>query len=120
MEGKALLFVYGSLLEGEANHALLVGARFVRACRTAPCFDLFDLGPFPAMTEGGRKAVVGELYEVDAWFVDELDAFEGHPDLFRRVTIHLDDGSEALAYVAPRELAANGALIASGDYRRRG
>jgi len=100
-----LLFVYGSLMRGEANHHLLGAAAdgtFAGAARTEPRFELIDLGPYPGMVGGGRHSVAGELYRVAAAVLEALDEFEGHPGYFRRTTIRLADGRAAEAYlVAP-------------------
>ncbi|MEZ4299723.1 MAG: gamma-glutamylcyclotransferase family protein, partial [Polyangiaceae bacterium] len=70
-----LLFVYGSLLRGEDNHAVLAGARFVATARTAPRYTLVDLGPYPALVPGGETEVSGELFEVGPALLTELDDF---------------------------------------------
>jgi gamma-glutamylcyclotransferase (GGCT)/AIG2-like uncharacterized protein YtfP len=94
-----LLFVYGTLKRGHRNHRLLAGQRFVRATETVPEFRLYDLGPFPGMVrhpDGGP--VRGELFLVSGCCLDELDDFEGVPDLFTRERVELADGEEAWAY----------------------
>ena len=41
------LFVYGTLMQGEANHGELAGAPFWGSARTADGFELWNLGPYP-------------------------------------------------------------------------
>ena len=77
----------------------MAGATFVREVRTEARFTLADLGPFPALREGGGTAVRGELYEVTAEQLAALDCFEGVPHLYERVTVRLEDGAHAQAYV---------------------
>jgi gamma-glutamylaminecyclotransferase len=125
-----LLFVYGTLRRGEPNHPKLGGARFVGMARTQPRYDLVDFGGFPALLEHGRTSVIGELYEVPAEHVSELDAFEDVPTLYERKAVALDavanDSRErvmlgrddALAYVMRRETASRAPHIAGGDWRR--
>jgi gamma-glutamylcyclotransferase (GGCT)/AIG2-like uncharacterized protein YtfP len=113
-----LLFVYGTLRRGEPNHQELGGARFIARVRTAPVYELVDLGHFPALVEGGTTAVQGELYEVDEHWVDRLDAFEEAPELYDRKHVRLE-GDTVLAYVMRRDVAGPAPRIPSGDWRRR-
>lgn len=97
MSGALRLFVYGTLRAGEPAHALLRGAALLRRCRTAPGWTKVELDAYPALVPG-EGTVEGELYEVDAATLAALDEYEGHPDLFVRVTVVLDDGTSAQAY----------------------
>lgn len=115
----ALLFVYGTLLRGEINHREIEGARFVREARTEPAFELVDLGEYPALVPGGSLAVPGELYAVSPAQLVALDAFEGHPELYLRSPIRLDDGEQAEAYLLAPERAAGLPRIAGGSWRAR-
>jgi gamma-glutamylaminecyclotransferase len=112
-----LVFVYGTLRQDEVNHDLLAPARFVAEARTEPCFELFDLGPFPAMSANGRTAVLGELYAVDDATLARLDHLEGHPRLYQRTRIRLDDGQEVQTYLMDHARMRGRVLIASGDWR---
>jgi gamma-glutamylcyclotransferase (GGCT)/AIG2-like uncharacterized protein YtfP len=115
----SVLFVYGSLLMGEVNHAQLTGARKLADALTEARFELVDLGPYPALVRGGATSVAGELYEVTARLLAALDAFEGHPDLYRRERIRLADGREVGAYLYDAERAQPYPRIASGRWRDR-
>jgi gamma-glutamylaminecyclotransferase len=97
--GPTRVFVYGTLLAGEGNHALLQTARFIGAARTPPGFGLYDLGAFPGLVRGGQAAVVGEVYEVDAPTLAALDDLEDHPTFYQRTIIVLEDGSVAATYL---------------------
>jgi gamma-glutamylcyclotransferase (GGCT)/AIG2-like uncharacterized protein YtfP len=112
-----LVFTYGTLLRGEANHDLLARARFVAEARTQPCFELFDLGPFPAMSARGQTAVVGEIYAVDDATLVRLDRLEGHPSFYQRTRIRLDDGREVQTYLMGRTKMRGRVRIPSGDWR---
>ena len=112
-----LVFTYGTLLRGEINHELLTRARFVSEARTEPCFELFDLGPFPAMSAGGETAVLGEIYAVDDATLARLDRLEGHPTLYQRTRIRLDGGQEVQTYLMDRARMRGCELIPSGDWR---
>ena len=108
------LFVYGTLMRAGANHALLAGARFEGAARTASGFALVDLGAYPGMVRGGAAAVAGELFEVDRAILARLDRLEGHPHLFRRARVPLADGRPALAYLLDPAHAAGHPPIPPG------
>jgi gamma-glutamylcyclotransferase (GGCT)/AIG2-like uncharacterized protein YtfP len=114
-----VLFVYGSLLPGEQHEGQLAGARALGEARTEATYTLVDLGTYPALLEGGTTAIVGELYEVDEGTLRRLDAFEGHPDEYRRAPVRLAGGARAEAYFFPRSQAADRPLVAGGDWRRR-
>ena len=123
VQGRTLIFVYGTLLSGESNHRYLAGAELQGEARTAPRFALMDLGGFPAMVEGGSSSVRGELYACDALTLRRVDELEDAPDYFRRATIRLADGREVESYLLPASEAACYPRIASGDWRearRRG
>ncbi|MET0389607.1 MAG: gamma-glutamylcyclotransferase family protein [Polyangiales bacterium] len=116
-----LIFVYGTLRRGEPNHRQLMGtrARYVGSVWTAPCYELVDLGPYPALLEGGDTSVKGELYEVDDLGLVRLDAFEDVPDLYDRKAVTIP-GAPAYAYFMRKELAAHAPRIEQGDWCRRG
>src|SRR5262245_45341898 len=99
--GHTRVFVYGSLMSGLHNHRLLEAARFLGPDRTRPAFELQDLGAFPAMVVGGTTSVVGEVWEVDAAMLAELDHLEGHPRWYRRVRTVLASRRHADTYVMP-------------------
>ncbi len=113
------LFVYGTLLSGESSHELLQSARALGAAKTAPAFDLVDLGPYPALVPGGTTSVVGELYEVTAAALSAIDVYEEHPVFFKRTTIALESGSEAQAYLLEPAQVRGRRRIRSGDWRAR-
>lgn len=115
-----LLFVYGTLRAGEPAHRLLEGAQPVGEFKTEPAYDLMNLGPFPALAEGGTTAVAGEVYEIPEDSLPLLDDYEDCPRLFIRGRVRLQDGPEAQAYLIRRErLAPRFKPIASGDWKAR-
>jgi gamma-glutamylcyclotransferase (GGCT)/AIG2-like uncharacterized protein YtfP/catechol 2,3-dioxygenase-like lactoylglutathione lyase family enzyme len=123
---RLLLFVYGTLRAGEDNHAHLAGRTLLGPARTAARYTLADLGPYPALLEGGTTAVVGELYAITTEDLPRLDDLEEHPDLFRRVSVQLDVGAggdstaaEVVGYVWPRALPEGARIIEGGDWVRR-
>jgi gamma-glutamylaminecyclotransferase len=113
------LFVYGTLLSGEREHARLGGSECLGEARTEPIFHLVDLGVYPAMVLGGTTAVSGELYQVDANTLRELDVYEEVPVLFQRVRVELENGALADTYVMEPDQARGKRRIAHGDWRKR-
>ena len=111
-----LIFVYGTLLRGEANHPQLSEAAFVRSARTEARYELVDLGGYPALLEDGSTAVSGEIYDVNSALLARLDMFEEVPGLYERKPIALI-GGHIEAYVMPRDRAAGASQIADGDWR---
>lgn len=95
-----ILFVYGTLRRGKSNQHLMAGAEYLGEAVTLPRYRLHDLGPYIGMVEVDDGDVIpGELFRVDARLLAELDAFEGHPDLFRRTPVKLTSGEKAEAYL---------------------
>ena len=92
-----LLFVYGSLKRGGANHGQLYAAEYLSVIRTAPRFALRVIDGYPALVPGSR-AIVGELYRIAALALPALDEFEG--TAYVRQEIELDGGERALAYLS--------------------
>jgi gamma-glutamylaminecyclotransferase len=113
------VFVYGTLLAGEANHGLLHRARFCGEACTPARFALHDLGAYPAMIANGHDAIAGEVYEVDAATLRDLDALEDHPTYYQRTWITLADGSAAETYLLPVADVAGHPVIGSGRWRAR-
>lgn len=113
------LFVYGLLLEGEREHALLAGSKLLGPVRTQPAFYLVDLGVYPALVPGGQVSVVGELYLVSKATRFELDVKRQCPILFQRTIVTLEDGSEAEAYTMREEQVRGKRRLKLGDWRGR-
>jgi len=117
-DSRVEVFVYGTLRAGEINHDVILrhGGQWVGPATTEPAYVLFDLGPFPAMVEGGATPVGGDVYSVTAEGLRGLDLLEGHPTFYRRQAIRLADGTSALSYVLPRRFGAGRAVIPGGDW----
>lgn len=119
------VFVYGTLLKGlERNAALSTSYYLGPALINAA---LYDLGHFPGIKDGDEP-VVGELYEVDAATLKQLDQIEGYIEsepsvsLYRRGTIPVQCFSEgqyleAFTYYYAHPIDEQ-KIIPHGDYRR--
>jgi gamma-glutamylcyclotransferase (GGCT)/AIG2-like uncharacterized protein YtfP len=117
-----LLFVYGTLLTGEASHELLSegGARLVGEARTVAKFSLVDLGTYPGMIKGGDVAIVGEVWSVEIPTLAKIDVHEGHPVLFKRQPVDLEDGTSADAYLLDLDQTRGRRRIRGGSWKERG
>jgi gamma-glutamylcyclotransferase (GGCT)/AIG2-like uncharacterized protein YtfP len=113
------LFVYGTELPGEPDHALLEGARPLGAAVTDPSFDLVDLGTRAGLVPGGTTAVHGELYVVPVETLAAIDRHVGHPVLCQRTTLRLAGGQEAEAYLLSVDQARARRRVRSGKWRER-
>ena len=122
-QGETLVFVYGTLRAGFANHPLLAGARSLGRARTVAAYALFvDRYPYLA-DEPAVSRVVGEVYAVPPAMLAALDRLEDHPRWYRRrpIAVALDDGAAAVhaeAYfrAQPPPDGERGALVEGGDY----
>lgn len=124
-------FVYGTLMQGERNHAVVARHGLSRVRAACVRGELFDTGEgYPAMRlSSGESMVWGELVEpadVDAATrsMDELEGYEG-PGMagnhYERVQIEVTlevDGSTcpAWVYVYAQDLPAH-RRIPSGRWR---
>jgi gamma-glutamylcyclotransferase (GGCT)/AIG2-like uncharacterized protein YtfP len=107
----SLVFVYGTLLSGQRNHAYLCGAAGLGSVYTEPHYRLVDLGSYPALRNSGDDAIRGELYLVSPEILAALDRLEGHPHFYRRGLVTLDDGRLASTYFLPEDQYENAAQI---------
>ena len=113
------LFVYGLLLQGEREHALLEGAPLLGEAQTAPEHTLVDLDFYPVLLVGGNVAVVGELYGVSRHLRFKLDVHYQSPVLFRRITVKLADGTEAETYAMDEDKVRGKRRLKNGSWRGR-
>jgi len=111
------VFVYGTLKAGYGNNYLLRDATFVSAGYTHPKYDLYDLGPFPAVKRGGNAVVHGELYEVTQKEMDSLDLLEGYPNFYNRELTGVVDteGKRHVAWIYYMD-NCRGTLVESGNW----
>jgi gamma-glutamylcyclotransferase (GGCT)/AIG2-like uncharacterized protein YtfP len=104
--GPQLVFVYGTLKRGMANHAQLAGTPCLGTAQLQG-FSLYDLGPFPMAIASGdpQHRLQGELYAVSPQLLEQLDRFEGAPRLYQRQRQRLGDGRPVWLYVGqPRQV----------------
>lgn len=117
---KTLVFVYGSLLRGLPNHAVLAkngSARFVRHDISEPVYTMVSLGSFPAVHRGGSTSILGEVWEVDAECLAALDRLEGHPNFYHRAAIDLGGSDDVVSYFLTGRARVEQQRVTSGDWR---
>jgi gamma-glutamylaminecyclotransferase len=106
MSTEKLVFVYGTLKRGCANHHFLSDQKFVGDARTAPGFRLYNLGGYPGMVaqSDDQDGVSGEVWSVDTAALVRLDGLEGLAGgVYRREVVPLlppfaDRGIEGYVY----------------------
>ena len=119
------LFVYGSLKFGEINHHRIFSGYDIKVTPAWTYGELYDLGYFPALTEGTNK-IYGELIEFDDLEilrrVDSLEGYRGGNSNFNfydRKEIHVfTDKNEFTAWTyflnKCKIIESDGDLITSG------
>jgi len=115
-----LVFVYGSLKRGMANHQQLSGAMFIGVAQLQG-LALFDLGPFPMAIASGDPghSLHGEIYGLDPNCLAALDRFEGAPRLYERLSWPLADGRRVWVYVGRPQQVRHVRRISSGIWKGR-
>lgn len=100
------VFVYGSLLRGLHNHALLRSSPLLKPqAQTVERFGLVDsLEGYPCALRlsdaASSSRLLGEVYSVDRTTLQALDALEEHPSYYRREEVAvLDDNELAWLYI---------------------
>lgn len=93
------VFVYGTLMKGEANEHYLEGSVNL-APATIKGYDMYDVGWYPAIVDG-NGLVIGELYRVPLKDMPSIDRLEGEGSLYakRCETVTDANGESAFALV---------------------
>jgi gamma-glutamylcyclotransferase (GGCT)/AIG2-like uncharacterized protein YtfP len=111
-----LVFVYGTLRKGEHNHHYLSTAQFLGLHESDAEYTLYDLGPYPGVSEGYRS-VQGEVYMIDDDTLAELDKLEDVPVEYRRESISTPFGEAWIYIYQDTEHLTD--EISSGDWCQR-
>lgn len=107
-----LVFVYGTLRQGESNHELLIGSELLGLFETEPQFSLSNLGDYPGLGDGHDR-IVGEVYRINDHTLRQLDILEDEGVEYRRETIETSFG---LAWYYIYQGQYPGKLIKSGNW----
>lgn len=123
-----LIFVYGTLLSGEANAHVMEGQRLFGRAYTFG--KIFDYGFAPGAIPDQVSVLYGEVWEVDAHCKDHLDQLEGVNHDYPKdgnyrlepiEAVLLDSGEvvKPRIYWHNHSPSDRGRLIANGDWKRR-
>lgn len=111
--------MYGTLLTGERDHALLASAELLGPASTEPLYQLVELNVYAALIPDGKVAVHGELYALDLETRRRIDVARQVPILFQRGTVRLADGSEVETYAMNADQVRGKRRLSHGDWRKR-
>ena len=99
------VFVYGTLKKGFRNAYYLEDARILGEFVTGPIHSMYDFGGYPAVSENGKTAIAGEVYDISEELLASIDLLESYPDFYQRVMIETSFGG-AWMYVVSEPLCA--------------
>lgn len=116
---KVRLFVYGNLLSGQRDHAILETAEFLDKVQTEPRYTLVDIDLYAVLVADGRTAVHGELYLLDHMLLARVDKLRQVPWLFQRQSVTLADASLAETYFMTLEQVRGKRRLAHGNWLER-
>ena len=76
------VFVYGTLMKGEANHSEYMKEARFEGKATLPDYALYDLGIYPAISPAPGNYAKGEVYSVSDSTLKKLHYLEGEGSLY--------------------------------------
>ena len=94
-----LVFVYGTLMSGEANSGYLQDSTFIGPA-TIEGYDMYDVGWYPAIIPGDGL-VIGELYQVSPNDIPAINGLEAEGYLYEKKceTVPDAEGNKTFAFV---------------------
>lgn len=113
MDG-GLVAVYGTLMQGGANHHYLLRAKYL-GTETLYSLVLYDLGDYPGAVLQDSEGIELEVYSVGAKTLAALDALEevnaesAHLGLYRRVRCSTQYG-QAWIYLYNKDISGSNML----------
>ncbi len=126
MTTKTIIFVYGTLREGQGNWGAILSPLKGEDAKTNKKYKMHSYGGFPAVykTKDGGVRITGELFEIDAPTLEKVDRLEGNPTWYNReeITVTTDKGKEVVAwmYIMPDDgYISKHSEITTGDWKKR-
>jgi len=98
MDG-SLVFVYGTLMNGQANHRHFLADVFPVGDGKLYGYSLYHLGSYPGIKQDAKGQVLGELYWVNDKTLSQMDILEGNGCLYNRISVDIL-GNQGHAYLA--------------------
>lgn len=98
-----LLFTYGSLKTGQWLHEhYLMGAKYAGEYTTEPKYTMLNLGNYPGVVHNGTTSIMGEVWEIDAEALMNIDVAEGYPEFYDRELIDTEYGQAWMYFLSER------------------
>ncbi len=116
---KVRLFVYGNLMSGQRDHAILGGAELLGRPQTEARYTLVDIDIYAVLVDDGKVAVHGELYLIDHMHLARVDKLRQVPHLFQRHGVTLADASLAEAHFMKLEQVRGKRRLGHGNWLDR-
>ena len=116
MESPHLVFVYGTLRQGEDNHHYLLESEYLGQYETTADYSLYNLGEYPGLIKG-HQSIVGEVYRISSEVLEKLDILEDIPNEYRRESLDTPFGL-AWIYLYQKSTQPEEEIL-SGDWCQR-
>ena len=117
------IFVYGTLMAGEYNHAL-IGSQVLEGEGFISGFDLYSLGRYPGIrpSEHCGHTVAGEVYLIDDSTLEQVNILEDEGSLYilQSAEVAMSDGRTVTAgvYVYNHDCPESSRIL-SGSWNQR-
>lgn len=112
-------FVYGTMLSGQRDHAILGNAELLGPAATLGRYTLVDIDVFAALLDDGKTSVQGELYAVEPLLLAAIDRACQVPHRFQRGTVTLSDESSAETHYMTMEQVRGKRRLGHGSWLER-
>jgi gamma-glutamylcyclotransferase (GGCT)/AIG2-like uncharacterized protein YtfP len=113
------LFVYGTMMSGQRDHAVVERFECVGCVQTKPLYTLVDIDRYAALTSEGTTSIHGELYLLDEASLALVDRACGAPHLFHRKTLSLLDDTPAESHFMTMEQLRGKRRLPTGNWLER-